>query len=159
MRINFAIVAAGTLLLGAHAESNAQTVAEYHVKAAFVFNFAKFVEWPAESFKGPADPILICLLGESEIADTLEQAIKGKLVGERPLVVQRGLVNGTGCHIVFAGAHAKRRRLSQQMKGPGILTVGEDDVFLAEGGAVALKVESGRVRVTINLAAADRAGL
>lgn len=153
------MVAAGTLLWGASAEVGAQTANEYHVKAAFLFNFAKFVEWPAETFKGPAEAILICVLGESDIAGPLEEAVKGKLVGDRALVVQRGVVSGAGCHIVFAGSSGKRRRLMEGMKVSGVLTVGEDEAFLYEGGVVVLKLEADRVRVKINLAAAERAGL
>jgi len=157
--LSFAIVAA-SLLMAAPVDTHAQAVGEYHLKAAFLFNFAKFVEWPAESFKRPTDPIFICLLGESEIAGPLEEAVKGKLVGERRLVIQRGLVGGSAaCHIVFAGVNGKRRRLAEDMKGPGILTIGEDEAFLSEGGAVALLLVSDRVRMKINLSAAERAGL
>jgi len=157
--LSFAIVAA-VLSMAAAVETPAQSVGEYHLKAAFLFNFARFVEWPAESFKRPTDPILICVLGESEIAGPLEEAVKGKLVGERHLVIQRGLVSGlAGCHIVFAGANGKRRRFAEEMKGPGILTIGEDEAFLSDGGAVALLLVSDRVRMKINLSAAERAGL
>jgi hypothetical protein len=157
--LSFAIVAAA-FSIAVPLENHAQSVGEYHLKAAFLFNFAKFVEWPAETFKRPADPILICVLGESEITGPLEEAVKGKLVGERRLVIQRGLVSGSaGCHIVFAGLNGKRRRLAEEMKGSGILTIGEDEAFLAEGGVVALLLVSDRVRMKINLSAAERAGL
>ena len=157
--LSFAIVAAA-LLGAAPADTHAQPVGEYHLKAACLFNFAKFVEWPAEAFKQPGDPIIICVSGESEITGPLEEAVKGKLVGERRLVIQRGLASGSaGCHIVFAGVNGKRRRLADDMKGPGILTIGEDEAFLAEGGAVALLLVSDRVRMKINLSAAERAGL
>jgi hypothetical protein len=120
--LSFAIVAAA-LSMAAPVDTYAQPVGEYHLKAAFLFNFAKFVEWPAESFRRSTDPIFICVIGDSEITGPLEEAVKGKLVGERRLVIQRGPVSGSaGCHIVFAGVNGKRRRLAEDMKGPGILT-------------------------------------
>lgn len=160
-RTHYIIVAAAALLLGGvHAQTalSAEAVGEYYVKAAFLFNFAKFVDWPAGAFKTPTDPIVICIAGESEIATPLEELVKGKLVGSRPVVVQRGIRQGSECHIAFIGS-SKRRPLTEEMKAAGVLTVGEADWFLAEGGMVTLKLEAGRVRLEINLGAAQRAGL
>ena len=136
----------------------AQPVDEYQVKAAFLYNFAKFVEWPAGAFKGPADPILICVSEESPILGPLEETVKGKLVGERPLVIQRGFRGGR-CHMVFVGAGSKRTGITEELKTAGSLTVGETDGFTTDGGMVAFKRENGRIRVEINIDAAERAKL
>jgi hypothetical protein len=151
------ILLAGVLsLAGAGAAAAAQPIDEYQLKAAFLYNFAKFVEWPAGAFKAPADPILICVSEESPILGPLEETVKGKAVGERSVVVQRGFGGGR-CHIVFIGAGCKRPGVTEELKTGGSLTVGETDGFTTDGGMVALKRDNGRIRVEVNIDAAERA--
>jgi hypothetical protein len=136
---------------------------EYPVKAAFLLNFAKFVEWPAVAFKGPEDPITICVLGQNPFGTALEDVVRDKTVANRAFVV-RGVLNtqqAGNCQIVFVSASERKRFrfLLDGLKGRSILTVGEGDDFTASGGIINFKLKDARVRIEIDAAAADRAGL
>jgi len=136
---------------------------EYPVKAAFLFNFAKFVEWPAFAFKGPEDPIAICVLGQNPFGTALEDVVRDKTVANRAFVV-RSVLNAqqaTTCQIVFVSASERKRfrLLLDELKGRSILTVGEADDFTASGGIINFKLKDARVRIEIDPNAADRAGL
>lgn len=134
---------------------------EYRVKAAFVYNFAKFVEWPAASFKNAADPITICVLG-NPFGDRLTETVTGKQIDDRRLRVREvsDPAEDVGCHILFIAGDAKRTsELLGQLKTRQILTIGESPNFAAAGGVIGFKLESGRVRLQINVHSADRAHL
>ena len=136
---------------------------EYPVKAAFLFNFAKFVEWPSNAFKGPDDPIAICVLGQNPFGGALEDVVREKTVANRRFAV-REISNSQQaykCHIIFVSASDRKRFrfLLEELKGRSILTVGESDDFATNGGIINFKLKDARVRIEIDTAAADRAGL
>jgi hypothetical protein len=137
-----------------------QTTEEYRVKAAFLFNLAKFVEWPSQSFKSPADPIAICILGRNPFGDALHQAVAGKVVQGRALsVLQVGEgVQASACNILFVSGseHKRMRSILSDIKSTGVLTVGEIEGFTEEGGIMNFKIEGGNVRFQINAAEASR---
>jgi hypothetical protein len=141
----------------------AQALNEYHVKAAFLYNFAKFVEWPAQSFKSSSDPIAICVLGENPFGDSLNDTVGAKAVGGRSFAIRHvtQASHADTCQILFvASSQGKRSQFEiQDFKAPGVLTVGESPGFAAEGGIVNFKLEGGRVRLEINLVAAEHAQL
>jgi len=136
---------------------------EYHVKAAFLFNFAKFVEWPSQAFKAPQDPIVVCVLGHNPFGNALEDAIRGRLTGGRAFEFRQvtDAQAASVCQILFVGAsEGKRfRSLYGSLKPEGILTVGEEQGFAADGGVINVKLEAGHVRFEINVNAAERAQL
>jgi hypothetical protein len=136
---------------------------EYPVKAAFLFNFAKFVEWPADAFKGPDDPIAICVLGQNPFGTALEDVVRDKTVGSRGFVVREALnaQQASKCQIVFVTASERKRfrSLLEELKGHSILTVGEAEDFVANGGVINFKLKDARVRIEIDAAAAARAKL
>ena len=68
--------------------ATAQTVDEYHVKAAFVFNFAKFIQWPAEAFKTPSDPLVICVVGQDQMANSLRETVNGNAIDGSPVIIR-----------------------------------------------------------------------
>ncbi len=150
------------LLVTSSAHAQSKTVDEYRVKAAFVFNFAKFVEWPAAALKGPADPITICVLG-NPFGDLLEQTVNGKQIDQRRLIVRQlsdSADVSTGCAILFVAAGKKRQAdLLCRLKESPILTVGEAENFAAAGGVIGFKLEGEKVRLQINICAAERARL
>ena len=136
---------------------------EYQVKGAFLLNFAKFVEWPPETFKNPADPIVICVLGENPFGPGLEKAAQNTVVANRPVTV-RQLANGQQagqCQIAFVPASERKlsKALLQAAQGASVLTVGESDGFMASGGVIGFKLDGEKIRIEINTAAADRAKL
>ncbi len=136
---------------------------EYQVKAAFLFNFAKFVEWPADAFKGPTDPIAICVLGQSPFGSALEDVVRNKTVANRPFVVREvsNAQQASRCHIVFVSSSERKRLRSvlAEFKGRSILTVGEAEDFTASGGIINFKLTDARVRIEIDVGAAERARL
>lgn len=149
------------IVLGAliAAPARGQSIDEYQVKAA-LYNFAKFVEWPSQAFKKPSDPITICVLGQNPFGPMLEEAVRGKFVEERTLVVHQvsDIRLVSGCHIVFVSSSDRRlmRIILGELKAGGVLTVGEADGFTAEGGVVNFKLEGARVRFEINMNAAGQ---
>jgi len=133
---------------------------EYELKAAFLFNFAKFVEWPADVFTG-ADALTVCVLGDDPFGNIIDRALAAKSVHDRPLVVRRHqrLDQTGGCHILFISA-PEEGRLGRFTPPPGpVLTVGETRNFLKQGGIVAFGMNESRLRFEINADAADQAGL
>lgn len=154
------LLTAVNLVFGA-AGGKGESMEEYRVKALFLYNFTQFVEWPQEAFKAPGDPLTICVLAPSPFErGELEQALSGKRFESHPLVSR--LISdpsqSTGCHIVFIGATAARRARAfvAGPKQPGLLTVGENPGFAEGGGVVNFLIREGRVRLEINIGAAER---
>jgi hypothetical protein len=133
---------------------------EYEVKAAFLLNFTRFIEWPADG-SVPADaPFTICIRGDDPFGSVLDRMLEGETVHNRKLVIRRiGHQSPHNCHVLFAPRGEKD--LSNVLAGlrPGILTVGEDENFLRQGGIIAFAIENRRVRFDINQAAAAKAAL
>jgi hypothetical protein len=140
-----------------------QKLDEYQVKAAFVVNFASFVEWPAEAFRGPQDAFTICVLGRDPFGHWLEGLAQGKVVDGRAFVVRH--VNDapqvSGCQILFLSASERLRFRSilQDLKGCSVLTVGDTNDFLAAGGVIALRMDEGKIRIQIHAEGAKERNL
>jgi hypothetical protein len=160
------VLALAALLLAgvpAAAAERPLVTSEYAVKAAFLYNFAKFVEWPAGAFRGPRDPMTLCVLGEDPFGGELDKTVDGKAVLGRQIVVRRfakpaGLEE---CRILFVSASEGPRfaQVLAAMAGRAVLTVGEDEVFARRGGIISFVIRQNRVRFQIDRAAAVRAGL
>lgn len=131
---------------------------EYQVKAAFLFNFAQFVEWPAAAFPEPDSPMVIGVLGEDPFGGDLEAIVRGEVVNGHPLTVERfGRVEEiTACHILFVskGEAARLDRILAALKGRSILTVGDMRDFAGRGGMIRFVTDRSRIRLRINLEAA-----
>jgi hypothetical protein len=155
-----AILFAGTMF---PASAPAQTADEYQVKAAFLYNFAKFVEWPPEAFKSPNAPISICVFGRNPFGKDLDEAIRGKSIDGRPFVLRQvsDAAEAAACQILFVGSSdgKKLRGLLDNLKPQGILTVGESQGFATSGGVINFKLDGGHVRFEINVDAAEQAQL
>jgi len=151
-----------TLMLVLAARLVAQHLDEYEVKAGFLYNFARFVDWPAEAFRSSGEPFTICVLGQDPFGQYLDDEVVGKTIGGRPVVVQHitGARHTGVCHILFAGASADKGVLSIfAAKQSGVLTVGDAGNTASESVIIGFIMENGKVRFAINAAAADRAGL
>src|ERR1700730_13415957 len=155
-----ALVVAAVLTTGAMAQVGGSVSDEYRVKAAFVYNFAKFVEWPNNTFQTPQEPIVICILGQNPFGGVLEEVVSGKIVGSRTFVVHRitDLGPGCNCQILFIAASERKRFRSMlgKFQPLGVLTVGEGPGFAGEGGVINFKLEGGKVRFEINPDAAEQ---
>lgn len=135
---------------------------EYEIKAAFVYNFAKFVEWPQEAFANAGDPVRFCVFGNTPLDSDLQQLITGKTIGARPVQVQRtGFLQIKQCHVLFIGASDSARILQVQeaTRGATVLTVGEFPGFLDQGGMINFIFDQNRIRFEVNLKAAQEAKL
>jgi len=140
-----------------------QVMDEYRLKAAFVASFAEFVEWPPDALKSPADPILICVLGENPFGAALSQAVDRKTVQDRKLLAREisAVQQASGCQILFVSS-SERKHFRSILKDPqlsGVLTVGDTGNFTAEGGMINLQVEGDRIRIFINQSAAAQGRL
>jgi YfiR/HmsC-like len=143
--------------------TQAQSATEYQVKAAFLFNFAKFVEWPAEAFPGADAPLQICLLGQDPFGHEFEEVIGDKSVnGHRIEVIHpSGVPQARGCQIIFVSSSEKKQALEilRGLRGANVLTVGDTAGFAGMGGIINFVLDDGRVRFEINTKAAERAHL
>nr|WP_246262417.1 YfiR family protein [Aromatoleum evansii] len=144
-----------------HAQSADPT--EHEVKAAFLYNFAKFVDWPPQAFTSADAPLALCVLGHDPFGAALS-AVDGKAARSRTVQVRRLQHDGAvrDCHIVFLAAAetVRLRELVATLRGWPVLLVGESEDFATQGGIINLTVgRENRVQIEINLNAAQRHGL
>jgi len=138
-----------------------EALSESQVKAAFLVNFPKYVDWPAVAFAETNSPLVIAVLGETPVTDELQKLIAGRTVNGRKIVLRR-LDAGeevAGCHILFVSALEQSRASSllARLKDSGVLTVGESDDFLEHGGIVNLARRERKIALEVNLTAATTA--
>ncbi len=145
------------LAMTATAQSRAP---EYKVKAAFLYNFAKFVEWPAQAFSNSSTPFRICVVGRDPFGDTLTSIVQGKSIsGHAILSLQvQSPAEARSCHVLFLSQSDPEtlRQSLERLRGLPILTVGESTDFLPLGGMINFVLEEDRVRFEINLGAAEQ---
>jgi hypothetical protein len=151
------------ILLGVGARAGAADeyrADEYRIKAAFLYNFAKFIEWPVQAFKSPSDPIVIGVLGKNPFGDALAEAVSGKTLGGRAFQVREvtDAQQAAACQIVFVSSSERKRLgpLFSRIGNASVLTVGETDNFASEGGIINFKIDAGIVRLQINVEAARK---
>lgn len=162
-RIALGAVLLGTTFVAAARGAESPTMTEYELKAAFLYNFARFVEWPPEAFKNSEAPIVIGVLGADPFGPVLDHTVAGQTIHDRPLVVRRAKEVSAlqDCHILFISASEKRRlaEVLERIPKSGILTVADTERFAEMGGMINLFMEAKRVKFEINVDAATRAGL
>jgi hypothetical protein len=149
------------LLLAGPARALTQAVSEYQVKAAYVYNFAKFVDWPAESFTSPTAPIRLCVLNDRAFQTQLEQIVNGKNITGRPVIaipVQTG-EESRDCQVLYINSSQQPRHIFDLLQGTSVLTVGETKGFLEEGGLINFVFQGDQVHFQVNHRAATQAGL
>jgi len=136
---------------------------EYKVKAAYLFNFTKYIEWPEQAFSSPEAPIIIGVLGVGPIVELLESTIGDRRVGNRTVKVKRSrrVEDLRQAHVVFVSASEKERwpDILAALKGTNALTVSEIQQFCGNGGMIAFLIENDVVRFDVNLDNAEQAGL
>ncbi|MBN1782400.1 YfiR family protein [bacterium] len=136
---------------------------EYEIKAAFIYNFAKFVEWPAFSKQVEMDSLVIGILGHDPFGYILEKVIGGKTVGGKTLLIRRysRVDQVSDCHVVFISdsENQKLRSILNVLNSKNILTVSEMDQFAQHGGMIQMYMENKRIRFAVNIDAVENAEL
>jgi hypothetical protein len=143
---------------------DASDSSEYLIKAGFIYNFAKFVEWPSTAFAEPDSPIVIGVLGTDPFGDIINHVVEGKKIGTRGFVIRRfkwskdlkDQKDFKECRILFVSSSEKLHfeEIVEAVKGLPILTVGETPGFAERGGMIRLMLEDNRVRFEVNVDAA-----
>ena len=164
VKTTFCTLWMSVLLVGAapHATAQLRTPTEYEIKALFLYEFGRFVEWPP-SPEGESDPFPICVLGEDPFGVLLDEALRNKSSAGHAVIARRILgISETGkCRILFISPSEDRRlpEILGDLEGKSILTVGEGVQFTRRGGIIGFLMQGNRVRFAINMEAAGRVGL
>jgi len=150
-------------MAGASAPPRSAVAQEYDLKAAFLFNFAQFVEWPTDAFPTPTSPITIGVLGDDPFGASLDAVVAGETIRNRPLSVRRyrAVEQVDTCHILFVSSSEASQldHIAKVLGHRSILTVGETKDFAANTGMIAFELSQRRLRLRINVAAATDARL
>jgi hypothetical protein len=142
-----------------------QMPADFQVKAAFLINFPKYVDWPANAFAETNSPIIVAIFGDENVANEFQNMIgNNRMIGGHPLMLKRIVKEeeiNRDCHILFISA-SERQRISsilEKIRGEKILTVSESDDFLDKNGIINLARQGRKIRLQVNLTAAGNAQL
>jgi hypothetical protein len=154
------------LLITAPTPAQSSGPSEYQLKAAFLFNFVKFIDWPDQSFASPQAPFSVCVIGQDPFGPALDDSLAGKTVGAHAVQVNRfpnprSLADAQHCQIAFIST-SERDHLHEvidSFHGCSVLLVGDVDGFVASGGTIEFLIEADHIRFAINPEAADRADL
>ncbi len=162
LKLTSLITIAATALILAKATAEPLKFSEYQIKAGFIFNFTRFVKWPAESYQEDPAFFNLCILGKDPF-NAYFDSVEGKTVKGRDLVVKRikNINKAFGCQILFISGSEKDRMpfILGSLEGRNILTVGDTPGFIQQGGVINLVMKGERVLFETNSHSARRAGL
>ena len=154
------LVGAATPLSSARAEE--PLLYEYRIKAAFLYNFAKFIQWPESAFVDPESPVFICILGKDPLTGALKN-LTAKTVRGRRIVIShiKNIRSVKECHILFVTKSEKTRanHIISKLKDSPVLTVSDMDDFVKAGGMIGMARAENKIRFRINLVSAQNSGL
>jgi hypothetical protein len=163
LHAGLAALVAATVVVVESPTLRAGEASELEVKAAFLLNFLKFVEWPATRSSDAAAPYIIAVIGEDALGATLRGSLSGKTIGTRPVQVQFAARTADlfSAHLAFIAASEQRQlpAILRELEGRGVLTVGDTPGFAESGVVLNLVTQDHRVRFEANTAAAARARL
>lgn len=159
-----AIVALGIgLLLLANGKVPAQSFQsrELNIKAAFLFNFTQFVEWPSTAFQHSASPLVIGILGEDPFGSVIDETVSGEKLNGHPIIIERyqTIKDLKQCHILYMSEEdgSKIKEVIAAMPNHHALTVGSHFNFTKSGGIIRFLTLNNKIKLQINLAAAKEA--
>jgi len=134
---------------------------EYQVKAVYLYNFGRFIDWPATGNKD--DSFTICVLGRDPFGAVLDATLAGETIGDKKLVARRlaSTLDGSNCKILFISSSesSRMKQILAAVEKFGVLTVSDLPDFAINGGMIQFVLRDNKVRFEVNLAAAERAGL
>lgn len=161
LTLRVALVALATAVSPAARPAVAQGSIESDIKAAFLYNFTKFIEWPA--LPQGSEPFRICVIGDPAFAQAVDRIIDGESLQGHPLrrIDPQTPQEARDCGILYVGAAETDRgmRIAAAVRQAPVLVVGEGPRFVSQGGAIAFVLDNNRVRFDINTTATSRAGL
>lgn len=141
--------------------TSAQDVTESALKAAFIYNFAKFTEWPGVA--PAAEPFVMCVLGDAAVGDALQQAVRTRLLAGHTMTVSQVAPAGPvrACHVLYVSGVPSTRaaELVAELRDLPVLTISDIEGFTAVGGIAQFFFEGGRLRFNIQHESAKRARL
>lgn len=150
----FFVLGLGLLLAARPACAQSPAPSEYQLKAAFLYNFAKFIEWPPKAFADGKAPFIIGVLGDNPFGTDLDQVVAGKTINDHPITIRTNLtaLEATNCHILFISSSEKKNwpEIFQSLRGTTVLTVGDTERFIEAGGIINFVPEAGKIRFQIN---------
>lgn len=157
------VIMAWALLVSMSLTGQPPKPGEYQVKAAYIYNFGKFVKWPASSVANQSGSFTICVLGDDPFGSVLQSTLAGESLGEMPVIVRRipKPQDATGCRILFLNAaeESHLREILAALGQASVLTVSDMPDFSKRGGMIQFVMEGSRVRFEINRTSAESAGL
>jgi hypothetical protein len=152
-------VCAVALLLAVASLAAGQSVSAPALTAGFLYNFAKFAEWPDSA---PAGAVTLCVLGDTAVAEALDVIVRGRTIDGREIAVVHAKADALrACHVLYVSGLDQRRsqQIVDELRTAPVMTVSDRDRFAESGGIAGFYVEAGKMRFTINLDAALRARL
>jgi len=136
---------------------------EYEIKAAMIYRFAQFLEWPTNLFASSQSPLQVGIAGPDPFGTAIDAVLKDQSVGTHDLLILRypQPTSATNCHLLFisSGQATETEKLLTLLKAKPVLTIGEDEDFAKKGGHIRLYLQDNKLRFDINLAAMERSGL
>lgn len=141
----------------------AEVASPYQLKAAFIYNFLKFIDWPADSLPQENGPFVVGILGRDPFGSTIDNALKGRSVKGRVIEVRRleDVDSPVQCQVLFVSSSERRRfkQIFRQTSGKPVLTIGESEEFAVTGGIINFVTEENRIRFQINVDAIKQSKL
>lgn len=158
--MGFAVLGSGpTSAFGAETPA----LKEYELKAAFLYNFTKFVEWPSRSFPDANAPFVVVVAGNSPCAVELEKIAKERKINGRHMLVKRATTfeaaHDAQALFISASEDSRAKDWLSAVRGRSVLTIGESDSFCRQGGIINFVLEGQKIRFEINMEQAETAGL
>lgn len=161
LRIACLLAFLGQIVSPSVARAQSDISQEYQVKAAFLYNFAQFVDWPASDFESQKDPIVLCVYGKDPFGSVLDDTVRGKTIGSHSFVVRRpGNLKGlAGCYIAFVTnvSTNQLKDVLSTLDGSKVLSVSDDSHFAEQGGDIQFVIDHDHVRFLINIDSVNRA--
>jgi hypothetical protein len=160
----FALLCVALLVSGPPLDARAQSSPEeYQMKAAFLFHFAQFVDWPASALNNGDPSLQLCIFDDEPRRQEIQNTIEGKAIGTRVIHVRQisQPQEVQGCNILFLSRDEARRQTAtlKSLRGMPVLTVGETDNFLSDGGMIRFRFHEDKIRFDINLGGAESSHL
>jgi hypothetical protein len=143
--------------------AQAQNVSQYEVKAAMLYRFAQFMDWPTNQVTATNAPLVFGIAGQDPFGTSIDTVLKGQKIGQRAILIERQPqpVIPTSCHLLFLSNSlgGETDKTISSLRTNAVLLVGESDDFTRKGGHVRLYLEESKIRFEINIAALERSGL